>query len=210
MDLALIEGIAVAFYRERGHEPDLPVSTFSLAREWLGADAIVSIKGIVGAQATTFIQEGRRRIAVTSKLPRQYQRFLVGHEIAHLLFERENYSGEDLERCCDTLGAALMAPIPCVIAMRRAFGDNFAEHAAEAGCTETQAALRLAEVLHIPRAIITPQKLYVRGPDEFVWPEEGAIRSLAKARVLRPGLRKSRLGDDPRRWVIDVDELEAV
>lgn len=104
---------------------------------------------------------------------------------------------EDSERAADYLGAALMAPYP----LARAYDDDWRALAGDIGSTQTQAALRCAEVLHLPRAVVTPARVYLRGPEGFVWP-------LARRKLERlPGVRKTPLDDDPARAVLDVEEV---
>ena len=207
MDLASLEGLAVAFYTRHGLDPSQPVQTAKLARLELGDGAVVRGVTLAGAHATTFFHEGRRCIAVRRNLTDEYARFYIGHELGHLICEREGYRENDLEKVCDALGAMLMAPMPAVRAMVRIFGTtDFEEVADEVGSTETWAALRIAEALGIPRAILTPQRVYTRGPDEFVWGPEDSLRRLARGKI-GPGITCIRLHDDPRRYVLDVDEL---
>lgn len=208
MDATEVEGLAVEFYRRLGLDPEQPVDTFRLARKLLGADAIERGTNMIGMPAKLFVANGQRRIAVSRKLPLEYAKFYAGHELGHVVLDEIGYREDDSEHVCDTFGAALMAPMPAVRAMLRAFGRDHAAIADEVCSTQTWAALRVAECLGIPRAIITPAKLYVRGPDAFEWGPEDELRRLAKGRV-RPGITKAKLTDDPRRVVIDVDEAEA-
>lgn len=208
IDAAAVEGLAVDFYRRLGFEADRPIDTFRLARKLLGADAVERGTGLVGLSATTFIVNGRRRIAVNRKLSVSYAQHALGHELGHIVLDELGYREADLEAACDMFGAAVMAPIPAVRAMLRSFGRDHEAIADEVGSTQTWAALRVAECLRIPRAIITPQRLYVRGPEAFEWGPEDSLRRLARSRVLRPGVTKAKLTDDPSRIVIDVEESE--
>lgn len=199
MNVAEVEGFAVATYHRLGFDPTEPVSTFKLARVLLGPDSIERTS-LAGTVAATFVVNGQRRIAVSRKLAPEYAAFYVGHEIGHVLCQEEGFRGPRLEQVCDQLGAALMAPLPAVLAMVRA-GLGFEELADEVVSTQTWAALRLAEVLQIPRAVLTPARVYVRGPEDFRWPL--GMRKLATKGA--PGLRRTRLTDDPDRLVLDVD-----
>lgn len=204
---AEVEGLAVAFYDRLGFDPAVPVDTFRLARKLLGPDAIERGTSIVGLPAKLFVVNGQRRIAVSRKLAVPYARFFVGHELGHVVLDELGYRDDDVERVCDMFGAAILAPIPAVNAMLRAFGRDHEAIADEVGSTQTWAALRVAECLRIPRAIITPAKLYVRGPEEFEWGTEDSLRRIARGRSA-PGITKVKLTDDPRRVVIDVEESE--
>jgi hypothetical protein len=201
-----IEGLAVEFYKRLNLDPEQPVDTFRLARRLLGAQAIVKGTSLVGMPAKVFFVLGERKIAVNRKIPVPYQQFYVGHELGHIVCDEIDYAEDDLEQVCDHFGAAIMAPIPAISSLLRTFGRDHEAIANEVGSTQTWAALRVAEYLKIPRAIVTPQKLYTRGPDEWQWGSEQELRRLV--RVERPGITKVRLTDDPRRVVIDVDERD--
>lgn len=208
LDATEVEALAVAFYRRLGFDPEQPVDTFRLARKLLGPEAIERGTAIAGLPAKLFVVNGERRIAVSRKLSVPYARFYAGHELGHVVLDEIGYREDDVEAACDMFGAAVMAPIPAVAAMLRAFGRDHEAIADEVGSTQTWAALRVAEFLRIPRAIITPAKLYVRGPEAFEWGPEDGLRRIARARVVRPGVTKVKLTDDPSRVVIDVEDLD--
>lgn len=199
-----MEALAVDYYRRLKLDPERPVDTFKLARLRLGPGSIERGTAIVGMPAKIFVVNGQKRIAVSRKLSVEYAQFFVGHELGHDLLDELGYHEEDVEKVCDMFGAAVMAPIPAVRAMLRAFGRDHEAMAEEVCSTQTWAALRIAEALGVPRAVLTPQRVYARGPEEFVWGPEGEIRKLARGE--RPGVRKVKLTDDPRRVVIDVEE----
>lgn len=204
MDVAAIEGAAIETYERCGLDPSRPVSTFRIAKALLGPDAIERPKLMIGAPAALITVDGRRRIAIKRSIPIEYARFFCGHELGHLVLEeRGGYVSDDLELACDFFGAALMAPRPAIYGLQRAFGFDLPEIASAAGGSETWAALRVGEVLRIPLAVVA-QTVRVRGPEEWVWPEEGTLRRWAR----RPptGLAKTRLTDDPRRVVLVVDD----
>jgi hypothetical protein len=200
-----VEGLAVALYERLGFDPAQPVDTFRLARKLLGPDAIERGTSIAGVPAKLFVVNGERRIAVSRKLSTSYARFYAGHELGHVVLDEIGYREDDLEAACDMFGAAVMAPIPAVAALLRAFGRDHEAIAQEVGSTQTWAALRVAECLGIPRAIITPARVYARGPEAFVWGPEDALRRLARG-ALRPGLVRVRLTDDPKRVVLDAED----
>lgn len=204
MDASRVEALAVEFYRRLRLDPERPVDTFRLARLLLGADAIERGAALVGEPARVFSLRGQRRIAISRKLSTEYAQFYIGHELGHIVCDELRYRDDDIEMVCDMFGAAVMAPMPAVRALLRAFGRDHEAIADEVCATQTWAALRIAECLGIPRAVLTPARVYARGPEDFVWGPERELRKLA--RVERPGIRKAKLTDDPRRLVIDVDE----
>jgi len=196
------EQLAFSFYERVSCDPEVPVSPFLLARRYLGPGAIE--RGHFSSLATTFIVNGKRRIAVKRHVPIEYAAFYIGHELGHAFFEEIGHRPDDIEAQCDLFGAAIMAPRPAIIRLHRAFGFDLVAIADEVGSTETWAALRIGEALGRPLAAIAPSRVRVRGPDEWVWPEESVLRSWA-ARPPR-GVVKTRLSDDPRRVVLSADE----
>lgn len=203
LDLAELEGYALALYQELGIDPAEPVTTFRLARAWLGPGTLERVANLT-TPAKTYRVGGRDRIAVRSSVPIEYAAFFVGHELAHLLLRRAGYIGDDEEACADYLSAAVMMPREFVLAIDRS--DGFAPRivAELVGCTETAYALRYGEVKRVPLAAVSPGAVRVRGPEAFIWPEERTIRSWAQKPG--PGLARVRLTDQPRRVALLADE----
>lgn len=206
MEQLLLEGIANAAYQaakmdtERPHVP-------RLARALLGADAIVRGPRPLHAPAALVRVGDAWRIILSRSLPPLYALFAVGHELGHWLLAREGYDGDDEERAADYLGAALLAPRRAFLAARRALGDDLPALAEALSMTETGAALRLGEVTGVPLAVVAPARIRVRGPEAWTWPDEGTLRRWARRPA--PGLRKTRLHDDPRRVMLEADASES-
>lgn len=205
MDATDIEALAVDFYKRLGFDPEAPVDTFKLARKLLGPHAIERGVAIIGLPSRLFVVRGERRIAINKRLSVPYARFFAGHELGHVVFDDLGYREDDLEAACDMFGAAVMAPLPSVRAMLRAFGRDHEAIADEVGSTQTWAALRIAEYLRVPRAVVSPGLVRVRGPEEWAWPDESVLRRWARRPA--PGIRKARLTDDPRRVILDAEAV---
>ncbi len=205
-DAGEIEGLAVDLYLRLSLDPERPIDTFRLARKLLGVGAIVRGTSLVGLPAKLFTVNMQTKIAINRALPFPYAQFFIGHELGHHICNELGYREDDIEHVCDHFGAAVMAPMPAVRAMLRAFGRDHEAIADEVGSTQTWAALRIAECVGIPRAIVTPKKTYLRGPEEFVFGSVQSVRGLVRGN--RPGVSKVQLTDDPRRTVLDFEELE--
>lgn len=201
-----LEGIADAAYRQAGMDADRP-HVPRLARALLGGAAIQKgPRPLHGPAALVRVGEDWR-IVIARGLPPLYAHFAIAHELGHHLLRQHGYDGDDEERAADYLGAALIAPRRAYLAARRALGDALPALAETFGMTETAAALRLGEVCHVPLAVVAPQTVRVRGPEAWVWPDEGTLRRWARGRA--PGIRKVRLTDDPRRVVLDAEDVES-
>ncbi len=207
MDVAFFEGVAVAEYERHDLDPSEPQSTIVLARKKLGPGSVVRPAWMT-LPAALYRQNGVQHIALRRGLAIEYALFFCGHELGHILLEEAGYREDDIEAACDYLAGALMAPRPAMRNLQRNFGWDY-EKIADAVCsTQSWAAMRLSEVTGRPMALVTPQRVRVRG-DEWGWPTtEDQIRQLAKASP-RPGLRHVRLPEDKRRIVMTVEDVEA-
>lgn len=203
MDLPTLEGIAIELHRRHGFDPERPPSTMRLARAMFGPGCIVRPPTMLGAApSSTFVLAGARRICVRRTVPRDELAFYVAHELAHAELGQPHGAGAQIEAACDYLAAALIAPRPAVLALHRAFGWDLAAIAEEVVATQTWAALRLAEALLEPLAAVSPSLVRVRGPEEWVWPDEDTLRLWA--RRAGPGIRRIPVTDRPRRAVLVV------
>lgn len=207
MDVALLEGIAVATYERLDFDPCKPVSTIALAKKLLGAGAVIRPAWMT-LPAALYRHDGAPRIAVRRGIPIEYALFYCGHELAHVLLEQERYSENDVEQACDYLAGSLMAPRPAMRGLQRTFGFDYEEIADAVCATQSWAALRLSEVSGQPTALVAPQRVRIRG-DEWGWPRtEDQLRKLSQLPAL-PGVRRSRLTDDKRRIVMVAEDAEA-
>ncbi len=195
MDPSDVEGEAVATYRRAGLDPERPASTFRIARALYGRDVIVRPPSVIGAPAAVGWVHDRPRIMLRRTVPDAEAQFLVGHELGHLILETTD------EDACDLFGACLMAPRPAARALHRSFGWDLRRVADEVVATQTWAALRIAEATRTPLAAVTPQKVRVRGPEEWSWPSEPELRQLRPG----PGLRKVRITDRRSSFALVAD-----
>lgn len=201
-----LEGIAEAAYVEARMDPERPHIT-RLARALLGTDAVLRGPRPVAGPAALFRYGSQWRIAVASSLPVEKALFAIGHELGHYLLARAGYREPDEEASADYLGGALLAPRPAFYAATRALGTNLCALAETFTMTETAVALRVGEVCRKPLAVVAPARVRVRGPVEWVWPDDMTIRRWAHRP--RPGLRKVRLRDDPRRVVLEDQRIDS-
>jgi hypothetical protein len=207
MDVANLEGIAIALYKRLGLDPSEPVSPVRLARTWLGADAI-GRGHVIGGMGSSGRVNGRWRILVRPTLPVPELVFTVGHELGHVLLAEEGWTGDrdEEERAADLIAGALLAPQPAMRKLYRAHGLDLAAIAETVNASQTWAALRVGEAVGEPIAAISPALVRVRGPESFVWPSEPEIRKFARGRAARPGLAKVRITDAPGRVALVGDE----
>jgi len=204
MDRCELEAIADVAYAW-AHVDLMHPSVIAVARALLGPHAV--IRGLRPRHASACLTRVRDnwRIVVSRSLPRAYALFFVGHELAHWLMDLCGVKNDDNEEAAaDYLAAALLAPRETFRAALRELGEDLPALANVFHVTETCAALRLGEVTGQPLAVVTPHRVHVRGPEEWVWPDEMTLR--AWTRKTPPGVRSTRLTDDPRRVVLGVEQ----
>lgn len=201
MDPLELEGLVDAAYLTAGLAPEHP-HVVRLARALLGPGAIQRGPRPLHGPAALVRVGDAWRIVLGRGLSSRDALFAVAHELGHWLLERHGVTVEDEEVAADLLAGALLAPRAAWRSAVRAHGRDLAELAEAFGVTETCAALRWGEVEHVPLAVVTPQRVRVRAPEAWVWPDVATLR--AWARRPAPGLRKTRLTDDPRRIVLDA------
>lgn len=204
MEQGDLEGIAEAILAEAGQEDDRAPKLAQLVTELLGPGSVEQVTNLRTDGELVRIRD-QWRIYLKRGLALERRAFALSHEIGEWWFRvRERYEGADVEHAANYVAAAIMSP-------RRAFRRAVAEHgrgfsglAAAFRTSETQVALRDAELSGTPRAVVTPALVRVRGPEGWVWPSEQTLRRWARGST--PGVLKVRLADDPKRVVLDPEE----
>lgn len=189
VDWRLAESLADEILSSAHAPLDEPPSIAAIVRARLGEGAVRYTSTVPGDAALVRVND-EWRIYVRHQLPRSRLAFALAHELVeHAL---RGYQAEDIEAVANYGAAAILVPRRALTRVR-----GFTEIATAFRVSETLAALREAEVTGQPRAVVSPALVRVRGPEEWVWPSERALRRGT------PGLARTRLTDDPRRFVLD-------
>ena len=208
MEQLELEGIAEALLRCGGQDDEHAPRLGQLVTQLLGEGAVEFTNATPGDAALVRVYD-TWRIYVHRGLPLHRRTFGIAHELAEWwLRVRERYEGEDVEEAANYIAAAVLTPRR---AFRRAIssvGRELPRLAAHFRTSETHAALREAEVDRLPRVVVSPALVRVRGPESWVWPDEATVRRWS--RRAPPSVRKTRLTDDPRRDVLDAEQFDAV
>lgn len=195
-----LEREAERLYRSAGHDPAAGATPLALITSLLGPSALRWADGewIRGGGALGQVR-GEWRVYLSRSYPLRNLRFVALHELAHWAMPGAT------EDDCDALAACLLAPRAAFeraiaeTVMARLTARTCSRLGAWFRCTHSFAAMRYAEVTAEPLALISADRVRVRGgwssPAE---PRE--IRELVSAS--RPGLRKARLRDDCTRVVL--------
>lgn len=99
MDVAEVEGDARALTRMARLDPDDAHSIRALCLGLTGYPPIVA--PIFNATGQVLMVNGAKRIAVSSRLSPERQRWVAGHELAHLYYGRIGHEDDELEARCD-------------------------------------------------------------------------------------------------------------
>jgi hypothetical protein len=150
--------------------------------EWLGQgrpSAIARAHGLRVERVTNMITDGSiARVAgetiISVRASAPDPRWTLAHELGHWGMLRCGV--KDSENGADYVAAAILMPRTEFRARLREVGADLAQLALPFGVTESAAVLRMGEVDHRPLALIAPHRVRVRGPEEWVWPDERAIR----------------------------------
>lgn len=191
----LVEKLARQVYRLAGVDEGRAAPPVDLARRILGEDAVIVARQL-SSEGYLVPIAGRWRIVVRRGLTRRRLAHVVGHELGHWVCQQAGVV--DDEDLCDAIGAAIVAPRPA-FASGLARRLTLRELAWLFATSESLVALRYAEVTGEPLALVTPERVRLRGHHD--WPPENELRKLAQSGGGR-GLRAVRLRDDPRRVVL--------
>jgi len=206
VDYAEREGIAAAILRDAGQGDDEPVRLARLVIAHLGSRATEYLLGLRHDAELTHIHD-EWRIRVRHCLPLERRIFAIAHELAEWwLRVRECYAADDVEDVANYIAAAIVAPARAFQRAVVALGHDLPALSDAFRVTETCAALRLGEVLHVPLAVITPRCVRVRGPEAWVWPDEETLRQWAQGRWV-PRLRRTKLTDSQGRIVLNAQDV---
>lgn len=180
---------------------DGPPDLLRLSRRVLGLGAIRVVEpASLPGDAALRLSCGRWIVCVCDGLPPERLRFAVAHEIAEFALIKLRYRSRDIEVVADALAAAMLAPVPGYGRAIAALGDDWAALGRVYEATESLAALRWSEVTGAPLALVTRDRVRVRGDRLVPWPSAHEIRRLARRGG--PGIVRRALTDDPARVVL--------
>ena len=187
-----IEGLCRWVYETCGFDPQDPPLAPDLVEALLGPGAIWPMTpsrlpvparlttwpvwhwpGAAGPRTREWYVQVRKRLADAAYV------WGLAHEVAEWLLKTiEHYRGPDIERQANTLAAMLLVPRAYVLAHgARCFDADLAQ---TFSVTRSCLALRWAEVTGESLAVVSPNGVHRRGP-ENVWPEDDtALRWLAR------------------------------
>lgn len=196
LELADIEGIALADYREHGIDPRRPPGGPALAQALIGRRCLPRGRWRAHLRPANDGPE----IHVPWRLSDARYNEHTCHEIAEKRLRDLGYREPDVEAQANALGACYAVPRPAFQRAWRKFGRDLAQLAAYFIVTQSLVALRFGEVLGTSCALVTPEKIHRRGQPHLL-PEDSELRRFTRSHYY-PGLELVPLSDLRRRWLV--------
>ena len=127
----------------------------------------------------------------------------IAHELGEWFLRCKGYAEPDVEELSGRVAAAICVPRVAFVAARARLGDDLAALSAEFRVSQSLMALRVAECLGVPTALITRRVVRTRGA-AWEWPptREQWMAFVAQIRAQPNGIRVSQLGDARGRVVL--------
>lgn len=203
-DVADAEGDATALHQLAGSDPGNPLGPETIARRLLGRRCIRPAPRTLGPARAALTRNGEQwEIWLPRGLPTRQRTFAIAHELAEWWVRRRVEPW--IEDYADLLAAAIIAPRQAFLPLYREVGADLPELAETFETSETCVALRVGEATGIPCAVISPERVRVRG-EPFGWPPANELRRLASQASPRAPIVRVRLGDQRGRTLIVHDE----
>lgn len=185
-----IESEAVRLLEAHGFDPADPPSAEVLAAAVVGAANVVTRSMFARSRYIP----ARDAIEVRAGLSSYARQWALAHELAERILSRGCWSSEIVEQFADAIAGALLVPAPLFRAGLRACGRSLPRLSQAFGVSQSVVSLRLGEVTGSPLALVTRQRVHIRG-DMWGWPAERDLRRLAIATVLPPEVERVVLTD---------------
>jgi hypothetical protein len=189
-----------AFYRAVGLDPAEGPDVIGLALRVFARRGIVEVPGI---RAPAVFVGNRSEILVRRGLTPGALSFVVAHELAEWLLERDHWIEDDRESQCDHIAATLTAPGAALRAAFKAVGRDLPAIARAFRTTESIVALRTGEVTSTPVALAMPHRIRYAG-DPWGWPSEDRLRLIARGRLSVGEIERTPLTDRARRVLLSA------
>lgn len=186
-----LESIAKDTRRQAKLAAEDVVPSETIARRLLGPNAIERVPRF-SATGMLVPVHGQHRIFLRRNAPDE--NFTIAHELGHWSLRKVGYCGPNEERYADVIGAAIVATPEATRRAHLTFGENLAPIAKAFRVTQSFVVLRLAEVLHDERALVSRQAVRIRSSGAFAWPDDPEeVRSWERSRRPPQGVKRSAL-----------------
>lgn len=166
-----VEGEAVALRAAAGFDAYVPVTGIVVAQQTVGRRNLIWTTDLDESDCPALskrIDDGSWVIEIARKLSTQLRaaNWLCFHEVSEIRLSTRAipYVEEDRERLCNRITAAAIMPRLALRAALSAHGTDLVELSVQFAASEFSVALRLAEALNYPVAIVSEQPLLERLP----------------------------------------------
>lgn len=184
-----IEGDVQSFIHSIGCDPYDPPTVYKAC---VLATKHPPLRARIRYEAEVGFVSGAPRVYVRHRVAPARARWLIGHELGEIWYQRQGYREPDLERRCDAFGACLVAPRSLTRTIVREVGTSPKRLAEAFATTRACALLRIGEVTGRPVKLCSGIERE-RG-EPFLW---GDTRRALRGKV--PGIHPVYLSDE-KRW----------
>lgn len=193
----MFEHEAEARLESLGLDTTRPYPPEHIARLMLGPENVERVHNLA---VPARYRADRGVLEIAAKVSDAAAGWLSAHELAEIVLDEIGYREPDVEEVADRLAASFVAPRPALRRALRWLGVDIARLAKAFRTTQSIMALRLGEVTGRPLALVTPQRVHVRG-EAFEWGTPGALRQLLTG-SLPDGLERIAVTDAKGRHII--------
>lgn len=170
----------------------------------LGENCLHSVRNSELPGRALIQRDGLRWIIhVCGTLSKSQLNHAIAHELGEWFLRCRGYAEPDVEELSNRLAAAICVPRPALVAAHGELGEDVTALSKRFCVSESLMALRLAECLGAPTALITERVVLTRG-DAWEWPatREDWAGLVDRVRAAANGLTLQKLSDSTGRIVL--------
>lgn len=189
--------LARELYVSAGLDPSLAPGAPRVATAVLGESYLLAVpRGEMPGNALLRRDGPRWVINVRDGLNARQLNHAIAHELGEWFLRCKGYAEPDVEELSGRVAAAICVPRVAFVTARARLGEDLAALSAEFRVSQSQMALRVAECLGVPTALITRRVARTRGA-AWEWPSTRWewLELVAKARAQPNRIRVSQLSD---------------
>ena len=189
--------LARELYVSAGLDPTLAPGAPRVAAAVLGETYLHAVPRAELPGNALLRKEGPRWVInVREALTANQLNHAIAHELGEWFLRCKGYTEPDVEELSGRVAAAICVPRPAFAVAHASLGEDLAALSAQFRVSESLMALRIAECLGVPTALVTRKIVRTRG-GSWPWPSSRNewMDLVTKIRAQPGGMRISQLGD---------------